>query len=67
ETELSIFLWSVQRTTYLKVFRWGNKPFPSEKNLCHQLVNNIQQQFPPQYPQLPDLDLSQNSIFEALE
>jgi len=29
--ELSVFTWSVQRTTYLKVFRWAEKPFPQEK------------------------------------
>lgn len=66
ETELSIFVWSVQRTTYLKAFRWGNQPFPGEEKLRNQLINDIQQQFPPQYPQLPDLDLSETSIFDAL-
>ncbi|XHU95613.1 MAG: flavin-dependent dehydrogenase [cyanobacterium endosymbiont of Rhopalodia gibba] len=67
ETELSIFLWSVQRTTYLKMFRWGNKPFPSEGNIRHQLTKDIRQVFPPQYPQICDLDLSATSIFESLE
>ncbi|WGT68096.1 FAD-dependent oxidoreductase [cyanobacterium endosymbiont of Epithemia clementina EcSB] len=67
ETELSIFLWSIQRTTYLKIFRWGKKRFPSEGNICHQLIKDIQQVFPPQYPQICALDLSENSIFEALE
>ena len=67
ETELSIFLWSVQRTTYLKMFRWGKKPFPSEGNICYQLTKNIQQVFPPQYPQFCTLDLSETSIFEALK
>ncbi|YAI81708.1 MAG: NAD(P)/FAD-dependent oxidoreductase [cyanobacterium endosymbiont of Rhopalodia sterrenbergii] len=67
QTELSIFLWSVQRTTYLKVFRWGKKPFPSERNICNQLTKDIQQVFPLQYPQICDLDLSETSIFEALE
>ena len=66
ETELSIFLWSVQRTTYLKMFRWGKKPFPSEGNIRYQLTKDIQQAFPPQYPQICDIDLSEISIFEAL-
>ena len=30
KTELSLFIWSVQRTTYLKIFRWGEKAFPQE-------------------------------------
>ncbi|WP_267382849.1 NAD(P)/FAD-dependent oxidoreductase [Cyanobacterium sp. uoEpiScrs1] len=67
ETELSIFLWSVQRTTYLKIFRWGKKPFPSERNVCHQLTKEIQQAFPLQYPQICNFDLSKISIFEGLK
>ncbi len=67
ETELSIFLWSVQRTTYLKMFRWGKTPFPSEKIICDQLIKEIKREFPPQYPQLPEIDGTQTTIFEALE
>lgn len=67
ETELSIFVWSVQRTTYLKIFRWGNKPFPSEARVCRHLEDEIRKAFPQQYPQLPDLNPSASSIFEALE
>ncbi|GBF81708.1 lycopene cyclase CruA [Aphanothece sacrum FPU1] len=66
ENDLSIFLWSVQRTTYLKVFRWGKSPFPSEKRVIEQLIQEIRTEFPPQYPQLPELDLSNQSIFAAL-
>jgi lycopene cyclase CruA len=36
-TELSIFIWSVQRTTYLKIFRWGDKPFPSQGKSCQSI------------------------------
>jgi lycopene cyclase CruA len=64
--ELSIFTWSVQRTTYLKVFRWANQPFPSEQQILRQLTQAIRSQFPNFYPEPPPIDLSQNSIFEAL-
>lgn len=67
ETELSIFVWSVQRTTYLKVFRWGTQPFREQNKICDQLVKEIREAFPPTYPELPALDLSTGSIFEALE
>ncbi|AFY78635.1 MAG: flavin-dependent dehydrogenase [Hydrococcus sp. C42_A2020_068] len=67
ESELSIFVWSVQRTTYLKVFRWGSKRVPSEKRILQQLVTNIRNRFPQQYPELPEIDLSKQSIFEALD
>lgn len=61
--ELSIFLWSVQRSTYLKVFRWGNT-VPAEKAILQQLQHQLRQAFPHQYPELPAL--SGQSIFEAL-
>jgi lycopene cyclase CruA len=64
--ELSIFVWSLQRTTYLKVFGWGSRPFPQEKTVVTQLQQQIETAFPPQYPALPDLDLSQGDIFTAL-
>ncbi|BFM39158.1 flavin-dependent dehydrogenase [Synechocystis sp. LKSZ1] len=64
--ELSIFIWSLQRTTYLKVFRWGSRPFPQETTVVAQLKQAIETAFPPQYPALPDLDLSQGDIFTAL-
>jgi lycopene cyclase CruA len=64
--ELSIFVWSVQNTTYLKVFRWANQPVPQESSVLKSLKTQIREQFPHQYPQLPTIDLSQHSIFEAL-
>ncbi|MEL4897384.1 flavin-dependent dehydrogenase [Crocosphaera sp. Alani8] len=67
DPELSIFLWSVQRTTYLKVFCWGNKPFPSQGKICDRLEDDIRKAFPQQYPQLPGLNPSASSIFDALE
>jgi len=63
--ELSIFLWSLQRTTYLKVFRWG-LALPQEQTLLDRLQNQLKQAFPPVYPEPPQIDLSQTSIFEAL-
>lgn len=63
--ELSVFVWNVQRTTYLKVFRWGAK-FPRETQILQQLTNKIQNRFPHDYPEPPAIDLSKQSIFEAL-
>ncbi len=64
--ELSIFTWSVQRTTYLKVFRWANQPVPQETALLRSLETQIRQQFPHHYPQQPPIDLTHQSIFQAL-
>ncbi|WP_013320874.1 NAD(P)/FAD-dependent oxidoreductase [Gloeothece verrucosa] len=66
DQELSIFVWSVQRTTYLKVFRWAQAPIKPEKPICQHLRRALLTQFPPNYPQPPEIDLSQQSIFEAL-
>lgn len=63
---LDIFVWSVQRTTYLKVFRTCDRPLPEEKSILQQLQEGLRQQFPQQYPEPPKVDLSQQSIFEAL-
>ncbi|HLO51759.1 MAG TPA: flavin-dependent dehydrogenase [Kamptonema sp.] len=65
-TELSAFVWSVQRTTYLKVFRIGNKAASSEREFLDRLKVALRNQFPYHYPELPAIDLSQQSIFEAL-
>lgn len=64
--EISIVVWSVQRTTYLKAFRWANQPIPSERQILQQLEANLRRQFPYHYPEPPVIDLSQQSIFEAL-
>lgn len=64
--ELSVFVWSVQRTTYLKVFRWGNQPFPQEDLILQSLTKEIRIRFPNCYPQLPVID-AQKSIFTELE
>jgi lycopene cyclase CruA len=65
-TELSVFVWSVQRTTYLKAFRWGDKPFPQEQKILKRLRASVRSRFPHNYPEPPTIDLSRTSIFEAL-
>ncbi|MEH2370686.1 NAD(P)/FAD-dependent oxidoreductase [Nostoc sp.] len=65
-TELSVFVWSVQRTTYLKVFRWAEQPFPGERQILQRLTKEIRSRFPHHYPEPPAIDLSQQSIFAAL-
>jgi lycopene cyclase CruA len=64
--ELSIFLWSVQRTTYLKVFSQGYQYSTQARKISQELQQAIGVAFPPTYPPLPPLDLTQGSIFEAL-
>jgi len=64
--ELSAFVWSVQRTTYLKVFRWADKPLPSERQILQRLSAGLRSQFPHRYPGPPAINLKQQSIFEAL-
>jgi lycopene cyclase CruA len=66
DVELSVFVWSVQRTTYLKVFRWGDKPFPGERRILQSLTQEIRGRFPNCYPELPVID-AQKSIFAELE
>ncbi|MEH2178837.1 NAD(P)/FAD-dependent oxidoreductase [Nostoc sp.] len=65
-TELSVFVWSVQQTTYLKVFRWSEQPFPNERQILQRLTKEIRSRFPHDYPEPPAIDLSQQSIFAAL-
>ncbi|NEQ27107.1 MAG: flavin-dependent dehydrogenase, partial [Microcoleus sp. SIO2G3] len=64
--EISVFLWSVQRTTYLKAFRWAVESIRGEHQILQQLERSLRSQFPYQYPEPPAVDLSKQSIFEAL-
>lgn len=64
--QLSAFVFSVQRSTYLKVFRWGDRSIPQERQILQQLTAQIRKQFPQQYPEPPAIDLSHQSIFDAL-
>lgn len=62
--QLSIFVWQLQRTTYLKMFQWGTS-FPHAKEIGQQLTAAIRAAFPTEYPAPPAID-SQRSIFDAL-
>ena len=64
--ELSVFIWTLQRTTYLKVFRWGERSLPHEKSFVRHLTQAIRTHFPEKYPSPPQIDLSKQTIFEAL-
>src|SRR5919199_6913321 len=64
--EISVFVWSVQRTTYLKAFRWAHRAISGERQILQQLKNGLRSQFPYDYPEPPEVDLSKQSIFEAL-
>jgi lycopene cyclase CruA len=64
--ELLTFVWSLQRTTYLKVFRTGHPPQMEERIFLKRLETELRQQFPHQYPEPPEIDFSQQSIFEGL-
>jgi lycopene cyclase CruA len=65
--ELSIFVWSLQQTTYLKVFRWADRSISNEGKIVRELTAKIRQEFPATHPAPPEIDLSHQSIFEALE
>jgi lycopene cyclase CruA len=64
-TELSAFVWSVQRTTYLKVFRLEDAP-PGERKFLESLRLGLKNKFPDRYPEPPVIDTAKQSIFEAL-
>jgi lycopene cyclase CruA len=66
EAELVAFLWSLNRTTYLKVFRWNGSASSAERQMLQALTQQAQQCFPNSYPAPPEVDLSKTSIFEAL-
>ncbi|OZH52418.1 flavin-dependent dehydrogenase [Hydrocoleum sp. CS-953] len=64
--EISVFVWSLQRTTYLKVFAQGNISSIQQK-FTSNLTTNLRKEFPLNYPEPPTIDLSNQSIFTALE
>jgi lycopene cyclase CruA len=66
KSQLAIFLWSVQRTTYLKVFQWGNQNISASIKICQQLKQDLEKKFPNPYPVPPEIDFSNTSIFAAL-
>lgn len=65
-TELSIFLWTVQRTTYLKAFRWSSQATSQERQVLRRLQRDLRAAFPCHYPEPPAIALEQQSIFAAL-
>ena len=64
-TELSTFVWSLQRTTYLKVFRLEDAP-AGERKFLEALNLAVRNKFPNRYSQPPVIEFSKQSIFEAL-
>jgi lycopene cyclase CruA len=62
---LSIFIWSLQRTTYLKAFRWSDLPCKGEQSFLTDLTLGLQSAFPHNYEPPPEI-LPQQSIFQAL-
>ncbi|NES04542.1 MAG: flavin-dependent dehydrogenase [Okeania sp. SIO2F4] len=63
--EISVFVWSLQRTTYLKVFAQGNISSIQQK-FTQNLTSSLRKEFPLNYPEPPTIDLSNQSIFTAL-
>ena len=68
ERELCVFVWSLQRTTYLKAFRWSDAPVDGEEQILQQLTQQIRVAFPYEYPEPPVItaELADRSIFELL-
>ncbi len=64
-TELSTFVWSLQRTTYLKVFRLEEPP-AGERKFLEALNLAVRNKFPHRYSEPPIIECSKESIFEAL-
>lgn len=65
--QISVFVWSLQRTTYLKAFRWGDRYISGEKKPIASLEKDIRDRFPNHYPVPSQVDLSQQLIFDALK
>ena len=64
--ELSIFVWQIQRSTYLKIFQWGDGTISQGSQIKQQLTREILAAFPQKYPTPPEINLLQQSIFAAL-
>jgi lycopene cyclase CruA len=64
--QLSVFIWTLQRTTYLKVFRWSDEVMDGEKEFLEHLTTSARQAFPYEFKQPPAIAPNQ-SIFAALE
>lgn len=62
---LSILVWSLQRTTYLKVYRWTEQMGISEAEVLQELTQQVRRAFPFDFSPPPDL-LPGESIFTSL-
>ncbi len=71
DAQVCVFVWSLQRTTYLKAFRWSEAVLNHEQKILKDLSSQIQAAFPPTYPAPSSAiatDLANGvSIFAALE
>ncbi len=63
--QLSIFVWTLQRTTYLKVFRWSDEVMDGEHEFLGNLTKAVRLAFPYEFKQPPAIAPNQ-SIFDAL-
>jgi lycopene cyclase CruA len=63
--QLSVFIWTLQRTTYLKVFRWTDEVMDGENEFLEHFTKAVRQAFPYEFKQPPAIAPNQ-SIFEAL-
>ncbi len=66
QAELAVFTWSLQRTTYLKVFQWSERALPQQDPFLTTLTEALHTQFPVTYPAPPDKKDPAESIFETL-
>jgi len=71
DAQVCVFVWSLQRTTYLKAFRWTEAIINRESEILQHLTMQIREAFPPMYPAPKEAiatDLANGiSIFDALE
>ncbi|NJK60824.1 MAG: hypothetical protein HC918_12060 [Oscillatoriales cyanobacterium SM2_1_8] len=63
---LSVVVWSVQRTTYLKVFRWEGESRRQEQEILQRLVQDLRRAFPYRLPTFFPTLPANPDIFEAL-
>ena len=64
--QLSVFIWTLQRTTYLKIFRWSEEIMEGEQEFLGHFTKAVRQAFPYEFKVPPAIAPNQ-SIFEALE
>ncbi|MDX1976629.1 MAG: flavin-dependent dehydrogenase [Pseudanabaenaceae cyanobacterium bins.68] len=62
---LSILVWSLQRTTYLKVYRWSEHQSSAEGAVLRELTQQVRRAFPFDFSPPPPL-LEGESVFTSL-